>query len=166
MIKHGVDNFSFEHIATCQTWDDANEIETILVTQYDCNIETGNGYNSTRGGFNAPKTEAWKKTISEKAKLRFETNPFYKEQISKRNAGKVHTEEARENMSNAHIGHHLRPNSGQFKPGRIAINKKYDDMIVQMVLNDKMNKLPPKEIQKKYNLSKTIYYKILKNSNK
>jgi group I intron endonuclease len=63
LIKYGIDNFKFEHIATCQIWDDANELETLLVTQYDCHISANKGYNSTRGGFNAPKTEKFRQML-------------------------------------------------------------------------------------------------------
>jgi group I intron endonuclease len=65
IIKYGVNNFTFEHIATCRTWSDANELETILVSQYNSHIESGKGYNSTRGGFNAPKTEEWKRQLKD-----------------------------------------------------------------------------------------------------
>ena len=66
LIKYGVDRFDWDIIATCQTWDDANELETLLVAQYESHISTGKGYNSTRGGYNAPKTEEWKQKVSKK----------------------------------------------------------------------------------------------------
>ena len=59
IIKYGIDNFIFEVIATCQTIDDANELETELVAQYDSFVSHGKGYNATYGGMNAPKSEAW-----------------------------------------------------------------------------------------------------------
>lgn len=55
--KHGNEAFEFEVIAGCKTWDDANEIETLLVAQYGSLVP--NGYNVSLGGFNAPKSETW-----------------------------------------------------------------------------------------------------------
>jgi group I intron endonuclease len=60
MKKHGAHNFTFEVIATCLTMEDANELETHLVSQYESHVSTGKGYNVSLGGSNAPKTEEWK----------------------------------------------------------------------------------------------------------
>jgi group I intron endonuclease len=57
--KHGAHNFEFEVIASCKNQDDANELETFLVAQYDSYVANGKGYNATHGGFNAPKSEQW-----------------------------------------------------------------------------------------------------------
>lgn len=64
MKKYGVENFIFEVIAACKSQDDANELETLLVEQYQSHISTGNGYNVSAGGSNAPKTEQWKQQLS------------------------------------------------------------------------------------------------------
>ena len=49
MAKHGIDNFTYEVIATCQTQENADELEIILIKQYDsCNKEFG--YNVAPGG--------------------------------------------------------------------------------------------------------------------
>jgi len=61
--KHGNENFEFEVIASCKTQEDANEIETLLVQQYESHISTGKGYNVSNGGYNAPKTEEWKQSV-------------------------------------------------------------------------------------------------------
>lgn len=55
--KYGNDAFEFEVIAGCKTWDDANETETLLVTQYNSRVP--NGYNVALGGITAPKSEEW-----------------------------------------------------------------------------------------------------------
>jgi group I intron endonuclease len=60
-IKHGISNFEFEHLATCKTWEDANELETLLVSQENSLLP--NGYNNTRGGYNAPKSDAWREAM-------------------------------------------------------------------------------------------------------
>jgi group I intron endonuclease len=62
--KYGAQNFEFEVIATCKGQDNANELETLLIAQYDSFI-SNNGYNATHGGMNAPKTEEWKKKLSD-----------------------------------------------------------------------------------------------------
>lgn len=77
MIKYGLDNFAFEVIASCRTQDDANEIETVLVAQYDSFIKSGKGYNATLGGMNAPKSEAWKQTMRDHW-----ADPEYKTRVS------------------------------------------------------------------------------------
>jgi group I intron endonuclease len=55
--KHGANNFQFDIIASCKGQDNANDLETTLVAQYDSFITNGKGYNATHGGMNAPKTE-------------------------------------------------------------------------------------------------------------
>jgi len=57
--KYGSHNFEFEVIACCKTQDDANDMETELVAQYNSFVSSGYGYNATHGGMNAPKSEAW-----------------------------------------------------------------------------------------------------------
>lgn len=51
MAKYGVDNFTYEVIAVCLTQEDANEIESILITQYNCRNKQY-GYNVMPGGKN------------------------------------------------------------------------------------------------------------------
>lgn len=65
MIKYGLDSFEFEVIACCKTQEDANETETLLVSQYNSFVKNGNGYNATLGGYNAPKSEAWKQAMKD-----------------------------------------------------------------------------------------------------
>ena len=63
--KYGAENFKFEVIASCKSWEDANETETFLVSQYNSLVENGKGYNVALGGYNAPKSEAWKEAFKE-----------------------------------------------------------------------------------------------------
>jgi group I intron endonuclease len=60
--KYGIQNFSFEVIAYCKSWENANETETLLVKQYNSLVP--NGYNVSNGGYNAPRSEEWKKSLS------------------------------------------------------------------------------------------------------
>ncbi len=46
--KYGTHNFEFEIIATCKGQDNANELETALVIQYDSFVNNGKGYNGNR----------------------------------------------------------------------------------------------------------------------
>lgn len=63
MKKYGIEKFVYEVIATCKDIEDANEIETLLVKQYESHISTRKGYNVSNGGSNAPKTEEWKQMM-------------------------------------------------------------------------------------------------------
>ncbi len=65
MKKHGIENFEFEVIAQCQTIEDANELETLLIAQYDSFVDNGKGYNATITGNNSPMLESIKKKISQ-----------------------------------------------------------------------------------------------------
>jgi group I intron endonuclease len=77
MRRNGISNFIFEVIGTIilpcsclpnfkgQCQDDANDLETLLVSQYDSYILNGKGYNATLGGGNNPLTESIRKAISQ-----------------------------------------------------------------------------------------------------
>jgi len=62
MIKHGIDNFKFEIIASCLDLDAANDAETIIVSQENSLVPKG--YNASNGGCNSPKTDDIKHKIS------------------------------------------------------------------------------------------------------
>ncbi len=97
IIKYGLENFKFEVIASCRSQDDANVIETELVKQYDSFIANDRGYNATLGGMNAPKTEEWKRKVSEKL-MSHEVSQEARDKISKGNTGKVRTDEFKKNV--------------------------------------------------------------------
>lgn len=97
MIKYGLDKFAFEMIASCKTQDDANEIETELVKQYDSFIANGKGYNATLGGMNAPKTKKWKQKVSQTL-IGHEVSQEARDKISQGNTGKVRSEEFKKNV--------------------------------------------------------------------
>lgn len=86
LAKHGIDNFTFEVIATCKTQIDANFIETELINQYDSR-NSEKGYNLAHGG---SVNRGWHHTDETKKK------------ISESNLGKEmlpHTQEWKDNMS-------------------------------------------------------------------
>ena len=103
LIKYGLEHFDFEIIASCKTQDDANCIETQLVTQYDSFIKNGKGYNATLGGMNAPKTEEWKRKVSEKL-MGHEVSQETRDKVSKGNTGKIRSEDFKKDVSNFHKG--------------------------------------------------------------
>jgi group I intron endonuclease len=83
MAKYGVENFSYEVIAMCQTQEAADETESLLIQQYDSrNKELG--YNVAPGG-----DHAWN------AGLPSEQQPMY---------GKHHTEESKQKISISNTG--------------------------------------------------------------
>lgn len=63
--KYGAHNFEFKIIASCKGQDNANELETLLVAQYDSFITNNKGYNATHGGANSPKTDEWKQKLKD-----------------------------------------------------------------------------------------------------
>lgn len=147
--KYGAGNFEFEVIAGCKTWDDANEGETLLVSQY--NSLTPNGYNVTLGGYNAPKSELWLQSMrewrgslseEEKQAIKNKQSQATKQQIIEQGhpaLGRIVTEEEKElhrkarlekpieytaelrqKMSEAHIGHTDSEETKQKKSKRAA----------------------------------------------
>jgi group I intron endonuclease len=132
--KYGADNFEFEVIAGCKTWDDANDTETLLVSQYN-SLVSEQGYNVSLGGYNAPKSEEWKQAMRD---WHASLSPEERQEISKKQSeatinqiatqghpaqGRIvteeerelyrkirldnpieYTEEIRKNMSESHIG--------------------------------------------------------------
>lgn len=142
MIKYGIENFLFEVIASCNTQDNANELETLLVSQYDSHISAGKGYNATLGGMNSPKTDQWKKKISDILMGHFVSDET-KVKISEANMGHIPwnkgietnlipwnkgislSEEAKENLKNKNSGKHFSPET-EIKPGqRISIETEF-----------------------------------------
>lgn len=77
--KYGDNMFKFEVIAGCRSWDDANELETLLVSQHNSLVP--NGYNVSLGGYNAPKSEAWKQALE---KWRTSLSPEERAEISRK----------------------------------------------------------------------------------
>jgi group I intron endonuclease len=157
--KHGAHNFEFEIIACCKGQDNANDLETLLVAQYDSYVSHGKGYNASHGGMNAPKSEEWKKKASEaklgdknpmfgkptwntgKSVFIGEDNPFY---------GKHHTAETNRKNSEWHKG----------KPAPFAIKWSSEDKetIKQLYLSG----LTSRQIGKQFKRSPTTIVSLLR----
>jgi group I intron endonuclease len=108
--KYGAENFEYEIIATCKSQDNANELETLLVSQYSSHVSTGKGYNVSLGGWNAPKSDAWVQSIKdwhasltaeERAKISKKQSQATFKQIAEKGhpaAGRIVTQETRDLM--------------------------------------------------------------------
>jgi group I intron endonuclease len=118
MSKYGIENFIFEVISTCQTQEEANEIESKLIKQYD-SMNKQFGYNSRVGGIEGSRGSHSEETkekirqatiqqIAEKGHPALGTKRT-SEQLQKlseahKNNPAEYTEEVRKHMSEAHIG--------------------------------------------------------------
>lgn len=94
MAKYGVENFIYEVIATCQTQNDADELETQLIVQYDSR-DKNNGYNVAPGG-----DHPWN------AGLPSELQPMF---------GKQQSDYQKQKMSETHTGMKLPPHTDEWK---------------------------------------------------
>jgi len=115
MAKHGVENFAFEMIATCQTQEDANEIESLLIVQYNSR-DQNHGYNLMVGGAYGGHSEESKQKQSISMKKAYERKGNWNlgtkrtdEQkatlsYAQQNRNNDYTPEIRQRMSEAHIG--------------------------------------------------------------
>ena len=92
--KHGVNNFTYEVIATCRTQEDIDYVEELIISQYDSrNVERG--YNVAPGG-----NHAWN------AGLPAQEQPMY---------GRHHSDESKRKMSEAQLGVPKSPHSEKTK---------------------------------------------------
>lgn len=93
MSKYGIENFTFDVIATCLTQENADETESLLIIQYDSRNKEY-GYNLMIGGSHGGHSEETKQKQRE-ATL---------QQIAEKghpSLGKIRSDEARANMSAA-----------------------------------------------------------------
>lgn len=99
--KYGWDNFEHEIIKSNLTLDEANELETSFIKEYNT-MDQENGYNLQSGGHNYKFSEEALKNISIAQKKRFESP----EELAKLRGymkGKHHSEEVKEKMRNIHL---------------------------------------------------------------
>ena len=96
MLKHGIDNFTFEVIASCRSQEDANKSEEIIITQYDSH-NPDKGYNIDIGGNTSPRTPEVLQKISNSLKQHYETNLHHMK-------GKNLSEEWKNNIALSSIG--------------------------------------------------------------
>lgn len=141
LIKYGIINFDYEIIACCLDFDAANETETAIVKQE--NSLTPSGYNISNGGFNAPKTEAWKQKVvaTRRAKDNYKHSEETKKKISLANTGDKYS-------GPLIAGHNIR-NTGRtrFKSGQIFPNtgRKMPEHVKQKLLEVNVGRVWSKE---------------------
>lgn len=117
MAKHKIHNFIFEHIATCKSQDDADELEMLLIQQYK-SLSSQHGYNIKNGGKAGSHSESTKeklrkamfKQIAEKGhpaqgkKWTDEQKANLSATLKALDKDKIYTPEVRKRMSDAHLG--------------------------------------------------------------
>lgn len=106
--KHGVDNFTFEVIASCNSQEDADKLEEETILQHESR-DPHKGYNIAAGGNTTPRTPEILKKISDGLKKFYETNHNHLK-------GKKLSEEWKSNIAKSSLG----------KPGANC-GKKFDN---------------------------------------
>ena len=122
IIKYGWDNFDHMIIADNLNHEEANYLETALITALKT-MDSEYGYNMTSGGSNKKPSEEARRHMSEAhlgLKLSEETrrklsesrkgkkfSEEHKRKMSEAKKGKKHTEETKRKISEAHKGKHL-----------------------------------------------------------
>lgn len=96
MIKHKLENFVFEVIATTRTREDLDWLETEIIKQYD-STDTDIGYNIESGGGYIVRNDRIKKLISEGLLRYYETHEHH-------GKGKPLSEEWKKAISEASMG--------------------------------------------------------------
>jgi group I intron endonuclease len=118
MDKYGVENFIFEIIATCNTLNNADETEAILIEQYKSR-DKDFGYNLKAGGNSSAHSEETKEKLRAATIKQIETKghpakgiKWTEEQRNNLSASlkaldktKIYTDEVKQRMSEAHLGH-------------------------------------------------------------
>jgi group I intron endonuclease len=153
--KYGVENFSFEVIATCKSYEDANYIEEQLIKQYNCLVNDGYGYNLSLGGEVAPKSEDFKRKVS--AKLM--GHPVSEETLRKQSQshmGQIPSESTRKAVSKAAKGN-------KHRQGLEPWNKKFSSEEELIIAKDSRSS---RVLAKEFKVNKSTILDIRKRNNK
>src|SRR5580698_8118011 len=116
--KYGNESFIFEVIACCKSLEDANEVETLLVCQYESHVSTGKGYNISHGGTNG---------------RRLPLSAEHKRKLSEIKKGKKLSEQHSQNISNALKG---KPAHNKGKPRDEDIKQKISASMLGIVFSE------------------------------
>lgn len=177
MKKYGIDNFIFEVIAACKTYEDTNDTEIFIIAQHNsCNKK--NGYNISSGGKNFGSSEKSRKKMSISSKKRWQNKEFRKKvilamtgrevlpetrkKISDKQKGKIIPEESKKKMSLAHKGQ-IPWNKGIISSEKMK-QKNREAHWGEKSWTAKLTELDVLEIRKKYNKN-DCYQKIAKQYN-
>jgi group I intron endonuclease len=188
MAKYGIENFIYEVIAMCKSEEDANEIETMLIKQYNSRDKQF-GYNLAPGGetpwnLGLPKEQNPLTGIPRSEEIR--------QKISQGNIGKIMppcSEERKIYMSNLYKNRQLsedwKNNIGKSNTGKIRTKQMIDNLSKAHIgvqagekhpmakLNwSKVNEIrreysdgniSQKQLAKKYNMSRSTISDIINN---
>lgn len=164
--KYGNHNFTFEVIASCRSQEDANELETLLVKQYNSFVNDGYGYNATYGGMNAPKTDEWKKKVSESL-MGHEVTFEAREKMSKSHTGMIVPDNVKEKIiignTGKEVSEETRKLLSEINMGNNHwLGKKHTEESKQKMSNNNKGKRPPKStIQKSVEKTKGKTWKLI-----
>src|SRR5271155_6217700 len=105
MAKYGISNFIYEVIATCKTPEDADELEILLINQYDSRNKE-NGYNISSGG-----DVSWNRGLPKEQQPMYgkKQSEYFIVRMTEVHAGKAkpHTKEWSEKVSASLMGHNI-----------------------------------------------------------
>lgn len=118
--KYGWENFKHDILFEGLTKNEAEQKERELIAYYKSN-QKDYGYNVDNGGSSFG-------SHSEATKQKFSQNMIG----DTRNKGRVHTDEARKHMSEAHIGNKLTKDAKR-KLSEINTGKKYSDEVIEHI---------------------------------
>lgn len=123
MRKHGIENFKFEIICSCDTLDALNKKEIEII--FSSNSFCPNGYNVMKGGDNFERTEDHKKKIGDALRGKQKTAEHVeKMKISKKGIrlGIPKSEEHKQKISKAHLGK-KKPQTREHIEKRVLLQK-------------------------------------------
>lgn len=169
LFKYGIDNFTFEHIASCVDLNAANDTEIILIAQYGT-ISRAKGYNIEEGGRNAPHTPETRQKISSGLNKYYETHDGHLK-------GKKLPEEWKRNVSIGSMGKAGTNKGKKFSDewknkmskslvGKECLkNRKFDPNIEQEICQLYLVGLGTQKLAKKFGCYKSVIIAILDRGN-
>jgi group I intron endonuclease len=102
MALNGIENYTFEVIATCRSTDDALVLEKLLIIQFD-SINPEKGYNRTLGTGSGSMSDAAKQNMSDAHKGN-KLSSITKQKIAAVHIGRKASDETKRKMSNLRKG--------------------------------------------------------------
>jgi len=144
IAKYGQDNFSWEILHYCSSFDESNILETKLIKEHNCLHPFG--YNLNEGGNSHVPCDAVKEKIREKLKI---VGTF----VGKK--GKDHPSFGRK------ISQEQKENQSKMLSGDNGPNKKINSKIVVEIYQEYLNGESVKNLIKKYNLARNTILNIL-----
>lgn len=160
MNKHGVENFVYEVIAMSTKQDDADDLEKLLIRQYDSRNRE-KGYNISPGG-----DAAWNRGLPKEKQPMFgkKQSAYFKKKMSEIHSGKIvsHSEETRKKISMAGRG---KPKSEEWKAKHSGENHPSSKLtwnIVNDIRREYLSGASQSSLAIKYNVTKTTIHEIVK----